>query len=276
MLCNFFKFFLLIFVVLLASCSNNKKQTIEPKKTIELNILYKEAYKNFNSGNYNEAVRLFELVEKDYSYTEWAAKAMLMRSFLYYDAGKYLDALVNLQRFKKRHPGNKNIIYAEYLIGMCMFEQINFASLSQEHTTLALQQFKKIIANFPNTPYAADAKFKIDLIHEQFAAKEMYLARYYAKRQKWIPALYRLDNILKNYQTTVFVEEALHRLVEINYKIGNISSAKKYASILGYNYNDSDWYKKSYNIVEGANIPLEKAKQKKSIKEIIKKIIKIQ
>ena len=148
--------------------------------------------------------------------------------------------------------------------------------MSQENTDLALRQFEKIILNYPNSGYATDAKFKIDLINEQLAGKEMYIARYYAKREKWLPALYRLNNVFKNYQTTIFIEEALHRLVEIHYIIGNIDTAKKYASILGYNYNDSDWYKKSYNIIEGTNILMDKTKQKKSLKERLKKLIRLQ
>ena len=274
------KFFLHSILVLIflfnISCSSNTKQVIEVRKTVPLEILYKEAYKNFEIGKYNEAVELFDRVEKDYSYTEWAPKSLLMKSFIYYETLNYVRALTNLQKFKKRYSGDKNIAYAEYLIAMCLFEQINFANLSQENTELALKQFNKIIEQFPNTDYANDAKFKINLINEQFAAKEMYLARYYAKRQKWTPALYRLNNVVKKYETSIFIEEALHRLVEINYKIGNINSAKKYASILGYNYNDSDWYKKSYNIVQGTSIPLSKDKKKISLKDKLKQLINFQ
>ena len=269
-------FFIVVALIFFTSCtSSNKPEKIEQKKVVALKILYKTAHDSFQSGNYNNAIDLFERVEKDYSYTEWAPMASLMRSYIYYETGSYTLALTNLQRFKKRYAGNKNLVYAEYLIAICMFEQINFPSLSQEPTELALKQFNKIIKEYPKTSYASDAKFKIDLINEQLAAKEMYLARYYAKRDKLVPALYRLNNIVKNYQNTIFIEEALHRLVEINYKIGNINSAKKYAAILGYNYNDSDWYKRSYNIIEGTNIKLEKTKQKKSLKEKIKQIIQM-
>ena len=198
-----------------------------------------------------------------------------MRSYIYYDAGEYIKALVHLQKFKKRYAGSKNIDYVEYLIGMCIFEQINFAALSQENTYLALRQFDKVIKQFPNTEYAYDAKFKIDLINEQLAAKEMYLARFYMKKQKWTPALLRLNNVLEKYETTIFIEETLHRLVEIYYNLGNMQAARKYASILGYNYNDSDWYKRSYNIVESANIPLSKSKQNKSFKDSIKQILRM-
>jgi outer membrane protein assembly factor BamD len=273
----FYNFLLIALLISVASCSsNNAEKSIKPKELISLEKLYTDAYSNFENGNSDTAVQLFEMVERDYSYTEWGPRASLMRAYLYYDTGDYVTALTNLQRFKQRHSGSKNIQYVEYLIAICMFEQINLVSLSQENTDLALRQFEKVILNYPNSAYATDAKFKIDLINEQLAGKEMYIARYYAKREKWLPALYRLNNVFKNYQTTFFIEEALHRLVEIHYTIGNIDSAKKYASILGYNYNDSDWYKKSYNIVEGTNIPLEKAKQKKSLKERLKKLIQFQ
>ena len=199
-----------------------------------------------------------------------------MRAYMYYDAGDYVAALTLLQRFKQRNSGSKNLQYVEYLIGICMFEQINYISLTQDPTELALRQFEKSMSNYPSSSYATDAKFKIDLINEQKAGKEMYLARYYAKKEMWLPALYRLNNVFKDYQSTVFIEEALHRLVEIHYKIWNIETAKKYASILGYNYNDSDWYKKSYNIIEGTNIPMDKTKQKKSLKERLKKLIRLQ
>ena len=269
---------LLIFILtIFYSCSSGDKvKNLKPKKIISLEKLYTEAYRNFEIGDYNQAIKIFEIVEKDYSYTEWAPRALLMRAYMYYDAGDYVAALTLLQRFKQRNSGSKNLQYVEYLIGICMFEQINYISLTQEPTELALRQFEKIISNYPSSSYATDAKFKIDLINEQKAGKEMYLARYYEKKEMWLPALYRLNNVFKDYQSTVFIEEALHRLVEIHYKIGNIETAKKYASILGYNYNDSDWYKKSYNIIEGTNILMDKTKQKKSLKERLKKLIRLQ
>jgi len=269
---NFIKIFFLLFLLVNFSCSAEKKKNIQKQKIIPLEILYKEAYDNFINGNHNRAVEIFEKFEKDYSYSEWASKSLIMRSYIYYENLEYVKALTNLQLFKKRYAGNKNIIYAEYLIALCLFEQINISSLSQENTELALKQFKKLMENYPKSDYAADAKLKIDLINQQLASKEMYLARYYAKREKWTAAIYRLNNIVKNYQTTVFIEEALHRLVEIHYKIGNIDEAKKYASILGYNYNTSDWYKKSYNIVESSNITLNSQK-KFNLKDKLKQLI---
>ena len=274
----FYKYLLIVSLIFIYGCSSkNKGIYAEPKAVITLEKLYAQAYLNFANNKYQDAIDLFEEVEKNYSFnTEWASKSLLMRGFIYYEVSRYVESLTILKKFKKRYDGNKNIDYVEYLIAMCLFEQINLIALSQENTLLADRQFKKIILNYPTSKYAEDSKFKLDLIQDQLAGKEMYVARYYTKREKWGPALVRLNKVLKYYETTVYIEEALHRLVEIHYKLGNIPAARKYASILGYNYNDSDWYKKSFNIVENKNLPIKKEKQKKSLKEKFKKIINLQ
>ena len=275
---NFYKCILIIGLIFIHGCSPRDKTIFaDPKTVIPLEKLYTEAYLSFENNNYRDAINLFREVEKNYSFnTEWASKSLLMRGYIYYEVSRYVESLEILKKFKTRYAGNKNIDYVEYLIAMCLFEQINIIALSQENTLLAERQFKKIILNYPNSKYAEDSKFKLDLIQDQLAGKEMYVARYYIKREKWGPALIKLNKIIKYYETTVYIEEALHRLVEIHYKLGNIPAARKYASILGYNYNDSDWYKKSYNIVENKNLPTGKEKQKKSLKEKLKKIIKLQ
>ena len=274
----FYKYLLIVSLIFAYGCSSkNKTIFAEPKTAIPLEKLYAEAYLNYKNNKYQDAVELFEEVEKNYSFnTEWASKSLLMRAYIYYEVSKYVQSLEVLKKFKTRYAGNKNMDYVEYLMAICLFEQINIIPLSQENTLLAERQFKKIILNYPTSNYAEDAKFKLDLIQDQLAGKEMYVARYYIKRNKWGPALIRLNRIVKEYETTIYIEEALHRLVEIHYKLGNIPVARRYASILGYNYNDSDWYKKSYNIVENKNLPIEKEKQKKSLKEKLIKIIKLQ
>jgi outer membrane protein assembly factor BamD len=274
----FYRYFLIVSLVLLYGCSSKDDPVFaKPKQVLPIEVLYKTAYQNFTNNNYRNAIKLFEEVEKNYSYnTEWASKALLMRGYIYYESSRYIESLEILKKFKVRYAGNKNIDYVEYLIAMCIFEQIEPVAMTQENTLLADRQFKKIIANYPTSKYAEDSNFKLDLIQDQLAGKEMYIAKYYTKREKWGPALMRLNKIVKQYETTVYIEEALHRLVEIHYKLGNISAARKYASILGYNYNDSDWYKKSYNIVKNKNLSIEKEKQKKNLKEKLKKIIKLQ
>ena len=257
----------------LINCSSKNENLIKPKKTIPLELLYKEAYKNFEQGKYQDAVELFQEVEKNYGYTEWAAKALLLKSYIYYDSSRYVEALENLKNFKKLYSGNSELAYVEYLIAICLFEQINISARDQTNTRLSFQQFNKVIKNYPNTPYAEDLKLKLDLINDQLAGKEMYVARYYQKREKWLAALKRLTNILEKYQTTIYIEEALHRMVEIHYKIGNIEAAKKYASILGYNFNDSDWFKKSYTIVVDKDFVVQKVNTKKTLREKFKELI---
>jgi len=269
---------LIISLILLHGClSKNKTIFAEPKATIPLDVLYAEAYRNYANNNYQDAVELFEEVEKNYSFnTKWTSKSLLMRGYIYYEVSRYVESLEILKKFKTRYAGNENMDYVEYLMAMCLFEQINIIALSQENTLLAERQFKKIILDYPTSKYAEDSQFKLDLIWDQLAGKEMYVARYYIKREKWGPALIRLNKVVKYYETTAYIEEALHRLVEIHYKLGNIPAARKYASILGYNYNDSDWYKKSYNIVKNKDLPIGKQKLKKSLKEKLKEIIKLQ
>jgi len=257
----------------LINCSSKNENLIKPKKTIPLELLYKEAYKNFEQGKYQDAVELFQEVEKNYGYTEWAAKALLLKSYIYYDSSRYVEALENLKNFKKLYSGNSELAYVEYLIAICLFEQINISARDQTNTRLSFQQFNKVIKNYPNTPYAEDLKLKLDLINDQLAGKEMYVARYYQKREKWLAALKRLTNILEKYQTTIYIEEALHRMVEIHYKIGNIEAAKKYASILGYNFNDSDWFKKSYTIVVDKDFVVQQKNTKKTLREKLKALI---
>jgi len=257
----------------LINCSSKNENLIKPKKTIPLELLYKEAYKNFEQGKYQDAVELFQEVEKNYGYTEWAAKALLLKSYIYYDSSRYVEALENLKNFKKLYSGNSELAYVEYLIAICLFEQINISARDQTNTRLSFQQFNKVIKNYPNTPYAEDLKLKLDLINDQLAGKEMYVARYYQKREKWLAALKRLTNVLENYQTTIYIEEALHRMVEIHYKIGNIEAAKKYASILGYNFNDSDWFKKSYTIVVDKDFVVQQKNTKKTLREKLKALI---
>ena len=268
----FFNCLLVSSLFFFQSCAP-KQNIIKPQINISLEKLYQSGIKNFENKKYKDALVFFEQVEKNFSYTEWAPKSLLMRSYMYYDMGNYINALEVIKKFKTRYPRSKSLDYADYLVAICLFEQVNDSSLSQRNTFLAKNQFQKILIKHPNSQYVFDAKFKLDLLEEQLAGKEMYIARYYMKREKWLPAIKRLNTILENYQTTVYIEEALHRLVEINYKIGNLNIAKKYAKILGYNYNNSDWYKRSYNIVEGKSIPIEKKKNKISLKEKLKNLI---
>lgn len=264
-----FKYILIFFLVFLPSCNKEISKIQKPKKIPPLNILYKEAFNALEESRLQEALELFQQVETNYSYTEWAPRSTLMIAYMYYEVGRYVEALQYLNKFKKNYPANKNVIYAEYLIGLCLYEMINISSRDQTNSFLAKKQFKKILTNYPGSTYADDSKLKIDLINEQIAGNHMYIARYYMKKSKWTSALVRLNIIEKEFSDTIYIIETLHRFVEIYYKLGNIKLAKQYAAILGYNFNDSDWYKKTYKIVGNKDYFKTNKIQKKKLREKI-------
>ncbi len=266
---------ILIFLVLvLLGCSKKANLVKKPETIPPLNILYTNAYKEFEKGNWTESVELFQKVETRYSYSEWAPRATLMILYIYYDSNDSIKTLRYVEKFKKLYSGREEISYVDFIRAMTFYEQINVVSKDQTYTEVALKEFREIIKKYPDSIYAKESKLKIDLILEQLAGKEMYLARYYMNKNKWISALKRLNIVLSKYETTIYSTEALHRLVEIYYRLGNVNEAKRYAALLGYNFNDSDWYKKTYRIVKDKNYIIENKKQNRKLKDKIKKIFK--
>ena len=266
-------FFLIILLPLFfLSCNQNKKKTIKPIPVASLEVLYNSAYEKFENGDWAESIKLFQKVETNYGFTEWASKASLMIIYIYYEVGDSVNCLEYINRFKKLYPKHKNLDYVEYIRALTFYEQINVVSKDQTYTETALKEFKNIIKKYPNSNYAENSFFKIDLINEQLAGKEMFIARYYIQRSKWVAAIKRLKIVISKYPNTIFVKEAIHRMVEIYYNLGNLKEAKKYAAILGYNFNDSDWYKKTYKIVQDKNYIIEEKKQKRKFREKIKKL----
>ena len=267
----------ILIIFLITSCS--KKEAIltsvpaDEDRSFEI---YREAVDAMNKGDYFYASKKFSEAEPILPKIEFSAKASLMSSYCLYLINFYGESNANLERFISQYPADKNIAYAHYLIALSMYEQI--LDETKDINPL-LESKKKIIfflQNYPNTEYALDLKFKMDLIDNQLAAKELYIAKFYINVQKWIPAINRLKNIVESYDETVFLEEALHRLVEVYYKIGLMEEAKAAAAILGYNYNSSEWYKQSYKILNKSYKISKKSKQKKNdslIKRTIKKII---
>jgi len=263
---------LIFFSVISCSSSEDKKLTdLSKKNKIELPALWKFAIDDFNNSLPEEAIEKFKLVEKDYSYTEWAPRSLLMIAYVYYEANRCADAISAVERYIKFYPNNIERIYAEYLKGVCYFEEVSEFSKDQENTFKAINQFKLLISTYPNTEYANDAKYKLDLLNDLLAGKEMYVARYYMNIQKWGGAINRLQTIIEKYQNTIYIEEALYRLVEIYHKLGLVEDASKAAAILGYNYNSSEWYKKSYLLVSTNQITL--PKKDKSLLGGLKKIL---
>lgn len=271
---KFHELILIFLVLVFLGCSKKENLVKKPETIPPLNILYTNAYKEFEKGNWTESVELFQKVETRYSYSEWAPRATLMILYIYYDSNDSIQTLRYVEKFKKLYSGREEISYVDFIRAMTFYEQINVVSKDQTYTEVALKEFKEIIKKYPNSIYAKESKLKIDLILEQLAGKEMYLARYYMNKNKWISALKRLNIVLSKYETTIYSTEALHRLVEIYYRLGNVNEAKRYAALLGYNFNDSDWYKKTYRIVKDKNYIIENKKQNRKLKDKIKKIFK--
>jgi len=243
------KLFILLFsITLLYSCSKNEKAISIPdpkEKSIEV---YKEALNALEGGDIFFASKKFSEAELIMPTIEQSAKAALMNGFCLYTIRFYDQAIESLTRYKKKYPSDKNIIYAEYLINLSHYEQVLDEKKDIAPLIISKKKIKKFIKKYPKTDYSLDLRFKLDLINNQLAAKELYVAKFYIQTKKWIPAINRLKNIVENYSETIFVEEALHRLVEVYYTVGLTEEAKKSAAILGYNYNSSEWYEQTYKI----------------------------
>ena len=275
MLSRIFIFFTLF--IFLYSCSKDE-QIYQPSTLIDPYELYKDGIDAFENNDFFFASKKFSEAELNFKEVDLAAKSAIMSSFSLYGINFYDEATENLERYLKKYPSDKNVIYAKYLLAIISFEQISDEKKDLKPLIEADNKIDEFIANYPDSDYAIDLKFKKDLIQNQMAAKELFVAKYYISTQKWVPAISRLKIIIKNFNETVFVEEALHRLVEIHYHLGLESEAKKYAKILGYNYNSSEWFKQSYKIlnkdynINNMNSDIQKKKEDGLLKKIIKMI----
>ena len=270
-----FKTILIIFsLIFFYSCSKETKNIKLIKKTdqkIEMISAYEEGMNLFEMRDYFAASKKFLEAEILFPQSQWAPKSVLMASYSYYMQSYYSLAIENIKRYFKTYPNDKNKAYAHYLLAICYYETIEGEKKDLAPLILSKKEFDFVIQNFPNSDYAYDAKFKIDLINDILAAKEVYIGRHYIKKKKWIPALNRFKNVLKEYETTIHVEEAIHRLVEIYYKLGMEEESLKYASLLGYNYNSGEWYKETYKIFNRKyKISVPESKKEKS--KILSKI----
>ena len=269
----------MLLLVLITSC-NNKKENIVELEDVSIDIQMIESYKeglNYlnNKGDAILAAKKFNEAELLFPQSKWAPRSSLMAAYSYYSQNYYNDTIIELKRYFKTYPYHDRKDYAYYLLALSYYDQIVDETKDLEPLLQAKKNFNILITKYPNTDYALDAEYKNELINEILASKEIYLARYYLEKEKWIPAINRFKNVVNNYETTIYVEEALHRLVEIHYKIGLIDEAKKYAKLLGYNYQSSKWYEKSYKIFNKKYVKKSKIKIKKknSLVEKIKSLI---
>ena len=244
--------FFMLFIFCLSCSKNVVEENLIKENDIELQMIdaYKEGLKELKKGDALYAAKKFNEAEVLFPQSDYAPKAALMAAYSYYSQNYYGDAIAELERFIKIYPNHFNLSYAEYLLGLCFYEQIIDEKKDLESIVKAKNIFLNILNKYPKTDFALDAEFKLDLINETLAAKEIYIGRFYFDKKKWISAINRFRAVTDNYDTTIYAEEALHRLVEIHYIIGLEDEAKKYAYTLGYNYGSSKWYEKSYVIFD--------------------------
>ena len=247
-------------------------QIKENNQELEMISSYQEAMKNMNDKDYFYAAKKFLESEILFPQSDWAPKSALMASYSYYADNYYSEAIFNIERFIKTYPKDKRMDYAHFLLAMCFYETIVDEKKDLEPLIDAKKEFEFVMLNYPNTDFALDSEFKIGLINDILASKEMYLGRHYIKKEKWIPAINRFKYIIQNHEDTIYVEEAIHRLVEIHYKIGLVEESKKYASLLGYNYLSGEWYKKSYNLFNKNYKIIKIKKEKKGMFKKFKKL----
>ena len=249
---NKFFFSYILLIIFLTSCSNKEEKITTIKETnLESQMIevYNQAMTEFERGDVIFAGKKFGEVELLYPQSIWAPRAVLMSAYGYFSQGYYGDAINDLERFLIKYKNHPQEAYAYYLLALCHYDQIVDEKKDLNEIKKSREYFELIINNYPNTDYAFDSKYKLELTIQMMASKEMYLARYYIEREKWIPAINRFKKVVNDYDTTIYVEEALHRLVELHYKVGLIDESKKYASLLGYNYQSGKWYEQSYKLI---------------------------
>ena len=272
------KAILFLIIIFFYSCSDkNKANNIILEKDLDLQMIeaYKEGRKALDEGDALFAVKKFNEAEILFPQSIWAPRSALMAAYSFYAWAYYGDAISEAERYLKRYPKDKNLAYAHYIIGLSYYENIQDEKRNLKPLIEAKKKFNFILLNYPNTDFALDAKYKLDLIEDILASKEIYIGKYYLKKNKWIPAIKRFKTVVHEYSSTVYVEEALHRLVEIHYKLGLEVEAKKYASVLGYNYQSGQWYKESYKILNKNYEIKNEKKGKDKKKSIFKKFMSI-
>ena len=274
---NFLKILLIFFFasIFLTNCAKKEKTSLIVEEDVESQMIraFKEGYEEFEAGDNLYAAKKFNEAELLFPQSSWAPKAALMAAYVYYAQDYYFDAEAELNRFIKTYPKNPDMPYAHFLLAMCYYEKIVDEKKDLGPLLKAQEKFNFIVKNYPESDYALDAKYKLDLIQDYLASKEMYIAYHYMKKKKWIASINRYKTVVEQYEKTVYVEEALHRLVELYYSIGLENESQRYASLLGYNYQSSKWYEKSYKVFNNEyKSKLELKNEKKGMLKKFKKL----
>tara|TARA_B100000287_G_scaffold100137_1_gene92218 strand:- start:2254 stop:3093 length:840 start_codon:yes stop_codon:yes gene_type:complete len=267
-------FLILALLFLNTSCSKEKEKiSIIEEESLEMQMIkaYNEGLDYLEKGDPIYASKKFNEAELLYPQSIWAPRAALMASYTYFSFLYYSDAVIELEKFLSKYKNHPRRDYAYYLLALSHYDQIVDETKDLNEILRAKKYFEIILQKYPNTEFAIDSEYKLELIEEILASKEMYLARYYVDREKWIPAINRFKKVVKDYDETIYVEEALHRLVELHYKVGLIEESKKYAVLLGYNYQSSEWYEESYKVLNKDYTKISKKKEKDKDQSLIKK-----
>ena len=267
-------YLIIVLLFLNTSCSKEKEKiSIVEEESLEMQMIkaYNDGLKELDKGDVVYAAKKFNEAELLYPQSVWAPRAALMAAYAYHSKLYYSDAVLELEKFLDKYKNHPRRDYAYYLLALSHYDQIIDETKDLNEILKAKKYFEIIIQQYPNTDFALDSEYKLELIQELLASKEMYLARYYVDREKWIPAINRFKMVVEYYDSTIYVEEALHRLVELHYKIGLINESKKYAALLGYNYQSSKWYEETYRILNKDYVKISKRKNKNNEESIIKK-----
>lgn len=238
-------------VLAVTGCASDKTHGKKDEKIEPVETMYNNAAGKLESGDFYEAAKLFDDVDRQYPYSQWATRAQLMAGFAHYKNLKYDEAIIALDRYIELHPGDADVAYAYYLKSLCYYEQISDVRRDQEMTERALDNLRQVVQRFPESAYAKDATLKIDLTSDHLAGKEMEIGRYYQGRKQYQAAINRFQRVVERFQTTTHVPEALHRLTESYLALGLTGEARRTAAILGHNYPESSWYKDTYKIMGG-------------------------
>tara|TARA_B100001175_G_scaffold284197_1_gene264454 strand:- start:545 stop:1384 length:840 start_codon:yes stop_codon:yes gene_type:complete len=267
-------YLIIALIFLNSSCSKKKEKiSIIEEQSLEMQMIqaYDEGLKELERGDAIYAAKKFNEAELLYPQSIWAPRAALMAAYSYFSYLYYSDAVLELEKFLDKYKNHQRRDYAYYLLALSHYDQIVDETKDLNEILKAKKYFEIITKRYPDTEFALDSEYKLELIQELLASKEMYLARYYVDREKWIPAINRFKKVIKDYDETIYIEEALHRLVELHYKIGLIDESKKYAVLLGYNYQSSKWYEETYKILNKDYVKISKNKNKDKKESIIKK-----
>ena len=261
------KILIFSFIFSFLSCAKKEeKVTIIEEKSLEAQMIeaYNAGLDELDKNDAIYAARKFNEAEILYPQSIWAPRAALMSAYAYFSQLYFNDAILELEKFLDKYKNHPRRDYAYYLLALSHYNLIVDEKRDLNETLKAQNYFKLIVEKYPNTEFALDSEFKLEVIQEILASKEMYLARYYVDRERWIPAINRYKRVVRDYDTSIYVEEALYRLTELHYKIGLIEESKKYAALLGYNYQSSDWYEESYKILNKDYVKISKKENKEN------------